>query len=122
LRFLLDEGLSPRLVDLLASSGHDVVHVRGVGLTSASDPVVLGRAAEDERVLVTLDTDFGALVAHSHAVIPSIVLFRGNVTRRTDSQASLLLANLDAVADDLQAGAIVVIGDGRLRVRRLPIT
>jgi predicted nuclease of predicted toxin-antitoxin system len=122
LRFLLDEGLSPRLVDLLASSGHDVVHVRGVGLTSASDPVFLGRAAEDERVLVTLDTDFGALVAHSHAVIPSIVLFRGNVTRRTDSQASLLLANLDAVADDLQAGAIVVIGDGRLRVRRLPIT
>jgi predicted nuclease of predicted toxin-antitoxin system len=122
LRFLLDEGLSPRLVDLLASSGHDVVHVRGVGLTSASDPVVLARAAEDERVLVTLDTDFGALVAHSHAVIPSIVLFRGNVTRRTDSQASLLLANLDAVADDLQAGAIVVIGDGRLRVRRLPIT
>jgi predicted nuclease of predicted toxin-antitoxin system len=122
LRFLLDEGLSPRLVDLLASAGHDVVHVRGVGLTSASDPVVLGRAAEDERVVVTLDTDFGALVAHSHAVIPSIVLFRGNVTRRTDSQASLLLANLDAVADDLQAGAIVVIGDGRLRVRRLPIT
>jgi hypothetical protein len=31
------------------------------------------------------------------------------------------LANLDAVTDDLDAGAIVVIGDGRLRVRRLPI-
>ena len=57
----------------------------------------------------------------THAVIPSIVLFRGNVTRRSDSQSSLLLANFDAVTDDLQAGAIVVIGDGRLRVRRLPI-
>lgn len=121
MRFLLDEGLSPRLVDLLTAAGHDIVHVRDIGLKSAPDPAILSRAAKDERVLVTLDTDFGALVAHSHAVIPSIVLFRGNVTRRTDSQASLLLANFDAVTDDLQAGAIVVIGDGRLRVRRLPI-
>jgi predicted nuclease of predicted toxin-antitoxin system len=121
LRFLLDEGLSPRLVDLLAPAGHDVVHVRDIGLTSASDPVILARAAEDERVLLTLDTDFSALVAHSRAIVPSVVLFRGNVSRRVEGQASLLLANLDAVTDDLDAGAIVVIGDGRLRVRRLPI-
>lgn len=121
MRFLLDEGLSPRLVDLLAPAGHDVVHVRDIGLTSASDPVILARAAEDERVLLTLDTDFSALVAHSRAIVPSVVLFRGNVSRRVEGQASLLLANLDAVTDDLDAGAIVVIGDGRLRVRRLPI-
>jgi predicted nuclease of predicted toxin-antitoxin system len=121
LRFLLDEGLSPRLVDLLAAAGHDVVHVRAIGLISAPDPVILGRAVDDQRVLITLDTDFGALVAHSRATVPSIVLFRGEVTRWSDRQAALLLANLDAVAEDLRAGAVVVLGDSRLRVRRLPI-
>ena len=83
--------------------------------------MILDRAVRDRRVLVTLDTDFGALVAHSRARLPSIVLFRGDVTRRPIGQAELLLGNLDQFADDLSAGAIVVIGDDRIRVRRLPI-
>ena len=78
-------------------------------------------AVEQTRVLVTLDTDFGALVAFSGATVPSVVLFRGSVTRRPSGQAGLLLANLDEVSNDLEAGAVVVIGDDRLRVRRLPI-
>lgn len=121
MRFLLDEGLSPRVADLLAVAGHDVVHVRDIDLKSAPDPIILGRAVEDQRVLITLDTDFGALVAHSQATVPSIVLFRGEVTRRPERQAAMLLANLDVIAEELDAGAIVVIGDDRLRIRRLPI-
>lgn len=121
MRLLLDENLSSRLVDLLAAAGHDVVHVRALDLVSAPDPVILAQALDERRVLVTLDTDFGDLVAHSGAEEPSIILFRGDVTRRTDRQATLLLANLDAVTDDLEAGAVVVIGDNRVRVRRLPV-
>jgi hypothetical protein len=33
----------------------------------------------------------------------------------------LVLANLGAVADDLVAGAIVVLGEDFVRVRRLPL-
>jgi len=33
----------------------------------------------------------------------------------------LLKANLPAVADDLEAGAIVTIARGRMRIRSLPI-
>jgi predicted nuclease of predicted toxin-antitoxin system len=82
-RFLLDESLSPTLLDLLRAAGHDVVHARDIGLQSASDPVVLAEAREQRRVLVTLDTDFGDLVALSGAIQPSIVLFRGDVTTPT---------------------------------------
>jgi Domain of unknown function (DUF5615)/Protein of unknown function (DUF433) len=35
MRFLLDENLSPKLVELLGRDGHEVVHVRDIGLASA---------------------------------------------------------------------------------------
>lgn len=64
MKFLLDESVSPLAKHDLASAGHDVLHVRDIGLTSAADPIVLDAAIGDARVLVTLDTDFGALGAH----------------------------------------------------------
>lgn len=121
MRFLLDEGISPRVVDLLGAAGHDVVHVRGIGLQSTPDPTVLAAALGQRRILVTLDTDFGALLALSGAEQPSVILFRGEVTRRPEGQAMLLLANLAQITTDLTKGAAVVLGDDRVRVRRLPI-
>jgi len=41
--------------------------------------------------------------------------------RSVDALAELLLANLPSVADDLAAGAVVVIADEDIRIRRLPI-
>jgi predicted nuclease of predicted toxin-antitoxin system len=121
LKFLLDEGLSPKVCGPLVADGHDAVHARDLGLKSAADPVVLQAARDADRVLLTLDTDFGTLLAHSGDSIPSVVLFRGNVTRRPERQAALLLANLDQLEAALTEGALIVIGDGRLRVRSLPI-
>jgi predicted nuclease of predicted toxin-antitoxin system len=121
LRFLLDESVSPLVRDALAAGGLDVVHVHDIGLTSAPDPAVLDAAVSEGRVLITLDTDFGALAARSRSQPASVILFRGHVTRRPSAQASLLFANLEQLTEDLHAGAIVVIGDDRVRVRRLPI-
>lgn len=118
---MLDEGLSPRVCGLLAGAGHDAVHARDLGLKSAADPVVLRAAADDRRVLLTLDTDFGTLLARSGDAIPSVVLLRGNVTRRPEHQAALLIANLDQLEAAVTEGALVVIGDNRLRIRSLPI-
>lgn len=105
----------------LVAEGHDAVHVHDVGLTSRPDPDVLDAAVSEQRVLITLDTDFATLIAHARSALPSVLLFRGNVTRGPSDQSRLLLANLDAIAEDLHAGAVVVIGDDRVRIRRLPI-
>ncbi len=121
MRFLVDNNLSPTLADLLESSGHQAVHVRKYGLQAATDAVVLQRARDEGRTLISADTDFGALLARERATSPSVILLRSSTGRRAADVAPLILANLDAVADDLHAGAIVVIGDDRLRVRRLPI-
>lgn len=121
MRILLDENLSPIPRDLLVDAGHDVVHVRDLGLISAPDDVVIGRAAAENRVLVSADTDFGTLLARTAATAPSFVLIRRAAGRRASEQARLLTDNLPVVADDLEAGAVVVLGEDSLRIRRRPI-
>ena len=58
MKFLVDRCAGRRLADWLRAEGHDVVETRERG----RDPVVLRWAAVEGRVLVTIDTDFGALV------------------------------------------------------------
>ena len=53
MRFLLDEMYSERVGDVLRERGHDVVHVREIGLGGAPDADVLARAVDERRTLVT---------------------------------------------------------------------
>ncbi len=121
MRFLLDNNLSPRLALLLADAGHDVVHVRDVGLAQALDELVLARAEAEDRILVSADTDFGTLLARSNRGRPSFMLIRRAAGRRVEQQAQLIVGSLEDVEPDLIAGAIVVLGERTLRVRRLPL-
>jgi predicted nuclease of predicted toxin-antitoxin system len=111
MRFLLDENLSPKVAAPLRAAGHDVTIAREVGLRSATDQVVIETARREARVLVSADTDFGAILALSGAATPSFVLVRRAANRRPDEQAALILNNLETVVADLAAGAIVVLGD-----------
>jgi hypothetical protein len=65
--------------------------------------------------------DFGGLLAPSRASNPSVILIRRLVGRRAAEQALIILANLDQVAEDLTTGAVVVLHEDLLRVRRLPM-
>ena len=92
----MDNALSPEVAEGLRRAGHDAAHVRDYQMQEAGDPEVFARAASEDRIIVSADTDFGSLLA-------------------------LLLANLGAVAESLQTGAVVVFEETRIRVRPLPI-
>ena len=109
------------LCGFLIEAGHDVVHVRDRGLTGARDEVVLALAVSEGRVLISADTDFGTLLARSDAGNPSVVLIRRAVGRRAAQQARLIIDNLPVVQDDLESGAVIVLGERTIRIRRLPI-
>jgi predicted nuclease of predicted toxin-antitoxin system len=57
-KLLLDENLSPRLSGSLSDLYPECVHVREVGLATASDDIVWQFAAEHGYVIVTKDADF----------------------------------------------------------------
>ena len=122
MRFLVDNNISPKVAQILAGAGYDARHVRDYGLQAATDSEVLERAAAEARVLVSADTDFGTLLARSGANVPSFLLVRRLVGRRAADQAAIILANLPAVGEDLEAGAVVVLTDEWVRIRRLPLS
>ncbi len=72
MRLLLDANLSPRVATSLRASGFDAVHVADLDLLTATDDEIFDRASE-EGLVVTADSDFGALLAMRRTKSPSVV-------------------------------------------------
>jgi predicted nuclease of predicted toxin-antitoxin system len=113
-------GLDQGTVDWLRALGHDAVHLREQRLHRLPDADIFAKAIAEQRIILTFDLDFGEILALSGGAVVSVILFRLNNTRTSFVQQRLA-AVLAADADALQRGAIIVVEDGRHRVRELPI-
>lgn len=119
MRFLIDMPLSPELAVCLVKKGHDAVHALEVGLGRASDPAILERARNEQRVVVTADLDYSRLLALAKDEGPGLILFRGGNYSEQEAVERLTRA-LETIPNEELPNSIIVIEKGRIRRRRLP--
>jgi uncharacterized protein with PIN domain len=116
MRFLADENLHAGIVTWLRSLGHDVDYA-AESLASEPDEVVLRRARDENRVVVTDDKDFGDLVVHRRLATSGVLL-----PRQSDPSLAVRVARLAArwpENEDALPGRLVVVSDRKIRVRPL---
>ena len=119
MRFLLDMNLPPSMAEWMRADGHDAVHVRDLGLAQYADCEIFARATADRRIVVTFDLDFGEIAAFARSSGIGVVLLRLRLARHSYLRERLRSA-LGEAAEALQSGAIVLVEDARIRIRRPP--
>jgi predicted nuclease of predicted toxin-antitoxin system len=62
MKFLTDQDVYARTIRFMRDLGHDVVTASDLGMSRAEDIQLLTVAQEKERIFITRDRDFGALV------------------------------------------------------------
>lgn len=120
IEFLLDQGLPRSTVQHLQGMGLQSLHVGNLGLAAATDETILNAGRDRGAIVVTLDSDFHALLARSKASAPSVIRIRIQGLKG-DGVARVIQQVIQAVEGDLLAGAAVTVTERRLALRRLPL-
>ena len=121
MKLLIDNALSPQIALALRESGYDALHVRDIDLQAVPDELVFAAAERSERVIVSADTDFGALLALRRSASPSFILFRKTTGVRPSAIATQLLDLLPRYQQEIESGCILTVTNDLVRIRRLPI-
>lgn len=113
MRLLLDTCVWGKAVSELTAAGHDVVWA-GDWPEDPGDEEILARAHAEQRILATLDKDFGELAVMRGKPHSGIVRL-ANMAARQQAPACLYVLALHGAT--LLSGAIVTAEPGRLRIR-----
>ncbi|MBM3236239.1 hypothetical protein FJZ31_08065 [Candidatus Poribacteria bacterium] len=121
MRFLLNMNLPRELGKRLNAEGHECRHVGDIGMAQADDAAIVEEARGNKETIVTHDLDYGHLLAFSGEPAPSVIIFRLRNTH-PDNLFARIMSKWSEIEKSLVEGAIVVLEDATLRIRRLPIT
>jgi predicted nuclease of predicted toxin-antitoxin system len=120
MKLLVDMNLSPRWVDTLRDAGWDAVHWSSIGRGNEPDAEIMRYAAQNGYTVLTHDLDFSAILAATHGDRPSVVQVRtDDVSPKVVSAA--VIAALRRAEPELEAGALLTVSSGQMRIRMLPI-
>jgi len=120
MRFLLNMNLPRELGRRLSSAGHACRHVGDIGMARASDAAIVEEARASGEIIVTHDLDYGHLLAFSGEESPSVIILRIRNTH-PENLSARLISIFPGIEEPLLRGAIVVLEDAAVRIRRLPI-
>lgn len=115
MKFLADENIGFEVVAFLRREYHDVDSATETS-PGSSDMAILTQASEEQRILITADTDFGELVYHAGQHHAGIVLLRLD-DERNANKIRVLGKLLKKHGKELQ-GNFVVVTETSVRIRK----
>ena len=115
-KFKIDENLPKAICDVLRDAGHDAVTVLDQNMGGQDDALVERVCTEEDRVLVTCDTDFGNILTHPPARHAGVILLR-SADQSIPTLKSLLDKALPYLMTEPVAQRLWIVESRRIRIR-----
>lgn len=116
MKIKLDENIGRRGAELLKAAGHDVMTIRDQNLQGASDEMVFKVCADEARVLITLDHDFGQVLRFPPERSAGLVVLEPGARVTAQSLLNRLRDFLTLAEAQSPSGALRIVEPGRVRV------
>lgn len=118
MRLLFDENLSTHSADYArVTLGIDVLDARAAGLAGKPDFEVRQFAIQSDRILVTLDADFGSLIRFSPRGTPGVIWLRPRPPTEVNIR-SILAKWLPKLSEIDLHERLVIVDFEKIRIRR----
>ena len=114
MRFLIDRCAGRQLANWLRVQGYDVMEASGEG-PDPGDAALLERARADDRIVVTIDTDFGQLVYREGR--PHAGLIRLPDVR-SEERIALMRVLIEEHSEAMESGSVITIKGDRIRISK----
>ncbi|MBI3589543.1 MAG: DUF5615 family PIN-like protein [Candidatus Liptonbacteria bacterium] len=115
MKFLADENIGPLVAAFLRSQDHDVISVvEDSKLRGSSDSEIISLANKNQRIIITLDKDFGELVFRNLKPSAGVILFR--LPNERESSLLEILSRFLATKRKL-SGNFTVVTETTVRIR-----
>ena len=114
-RFLADVSLGKRAEQWLLENGYDVLIIRSIN-PSMPDSEILALAVTQNRMVITIDKDFGELVYRSGQSHRGVLLLR--LETETSVEKVRVLSHILTTYSDQMENMFCVYQNGQLRIRQ----
>ena len=117
MNFLVDRCAGVKLADWLRGQGHDVLAAQSLG-ADPGDQALLELAAASNRIMVTIDSDFGALIYLHHSAHAGLIRLPDVPAQQ---RIALVAEAINRHSQALENNAVVTIRGERMRVSYPPV-
>ncbi len=116
MKFLVDVGVSNKVEKYLKDDGFDTKCIREID-PRLKDIEIIDIAAKDNRVIITMDKDFGELVFKSSQAHAGVLLLRLE-NENSNSKVEIVKSILENYSKELNNN-FCVFHKGKLRIRKI---
>lgn len=116
MKFLIDQDVYKLTIEFIKDLGHEVIPVKAVGLSTATDETILTYALSRKLILVTRDNDYGQLVFLMHKKHHGVIFLKIE-PRYVDIVHDELKRVLRKYSKEKFVNSFIVVEVGRHRIR-----